>query len=62
MIPDHRERIKLNRVNQTMDDLHDRTNDIYEHWVEDDFPEMKEAIKKQIIELKKLLHGLQEET
>jgi len=62
MIPDYRERIKLNRVNQTMDDLHDRNNDIYEHWVEDDFPEMKEAIKKQIIELKKLLHGLQEET
>jgi hypothetical protein len=58
----HREKSKLVKVNSTMKDLHDRNNEIYEHWLDDEYLLLKELIKKQIIELKKLLHGLQEDT
>lgn len=58
----HRQKSKLAKVNVIMKDLHDRNNEIYEHWVDDQYPELRELIKKQIIEFKKLLHGLQEDT
>ena len=57
----HRERVKIFKVNNTMEDIHNRTNKIYEHWMEDEYPEMREAIQKQIIELKQLLNGIEEE-
>lgn len=58
----HRQKSKLAKVNVIMKDLHDRNNAIYEHWLDDEYPELKDKIKKQIIELKKLLHGVQEES
>lgn len=58
----HREKMKLMKVNTTMDVLHSLNNDIYECWMDDDYKNMRVVIKKQMIELKNLLNGIQEET
>ena len=58
----NRQRLKLFKVNKTMDELHNLNNAIYESWMEEEYHRMEELLKKQIIELKKILNGIQEET
>jgi hypothetical protein len=57
----HRQRSKIFKVNSTMEEIHNRTNTIYEQWMEDEYPEMKETIQKQILALKNILNGIEEE-
>ena len=57
----HRQRSKIFKVNKTMEALHNRTNQIYELWMEDEYEHMREVVKVQINDLKRLLNGIEEE-
>ena len=56
-----RQRTKIKQINDVMNKLHNHNNSIYEHWMDDDYDDLREEIKITILELKKLLHGIQEE-
>tara|TARA_R110002020_G_scaffold193468_20_gene393899 strand:+ start:100 stop:288 length:189 start_codon:yes stop_codon:yes gene_type:complete len=56
-----RQRTKIKQINDLMTKLHNHNNAIYEFWMDDEYPELREEIKITILELKKLLHGIQEE-
>lgn len=51
----------MEQINKMMTTLHDHNNAIYEHWMDDDYPALRDEIKITIMELKKLLNGIQEE-
>jgi hypothetical protein len=52
---------KLNHINSTMSNLHSQMNEVYEHWVDEEYDIMKSKIKSITQDLKKLLNGIQEE-
>jgi len=56
-----RQREQMDEINKTMNRIHDHNNAIYEHWMDDDFPALRDEIKITIHELKTLLNGIQEE-
>ena len=57
-----RQKVKMDQINKMMTILHDHNNAIYEHWMDDDYPMLREEIKITIMKLKKLLNGIQEES
>jgi hypothetical protein len=56
-----RDNSRVKDINETMQILHDSNNAIYEDWVDEDWDAMRDKIKSQIIQLKKILYGIQED-
>jgi hypothetical protein len=52
---------RLNYINRTMDDIHDSSNQIYEHLVDREYDELKVEINNQIKQLKQLLDSLEDD-
>ena len=52
---------RLNYINRTMDDIHDSSNQIYEHLVDREYDELKVEINNQIKQLKSLLDSLEDD-
>tara|TARA_R110002020_G_scaffold35241_2_gene106477 strand:- start:370 stop:549 length:180 start_codon:yes stop_codon:yes gene_type:complete len=53
---------RINHVNETMDEIHNLANEIYEHWVDEERKEARRAIKKLIQALTDLLNSLKDDT
>lgn len=52
---------RLNYINRIMDDIHDSSNEIYEHLVDREYEELKVEINNQIKQLKQLLDSLEDD-
>ena len=52
---------RLNYINRIMDDIHDSSNQIYEHLVDREYEELKVEINNQIKQLKQLLDSLEDD-
>ena len=52
---------RLNYINRIMDDIHDSSNQIYEHLVDREYDELKVEINNQIKQLKQLLDSLEDD-
>jgi hypothetical protein len=52
---------RLNYINRTMDDIHDSSNQIYEHLVDREYDQLKVEINNQIKQLKQLLDSLEDD-
>lgn len=52
---------RLNYINKIMDEIHDSSNQIYEHLVDREYPELKVEINNQIKQLKHLLDSLEDD-
>lgn len=52
---------RLNYINKTMDEIHDSSNQIYEHLVDREYTELKVEINNQIKQLKQLLDSLEDD-
>lgn len=52
---------RLNYINRTMDDIHDSSNNIYEHLVDREYDELKMEINSLIKQLKSLLESLEDD-
>lgn len=52
---------RLNFINKIMDEIHDSSNEIYEHLVDREYEELKVEINNQIKQLKSLLDSLEDD-
>ena len=53
---------RLKHINFVMDDLHSSLNQVYEHLVEREFPELKKEIISLTNKLNKIIESVQDET
>tara|TARA_Y100000004_G_C8815018_1_gene369385 strand:- start:264 stop:452 length:189 start_codon:yes stop_codon:yes gene_type:complete len=56
-----REQRRLRYINQNMDELHDNVNEIYEHWVDEDYGGFRKKVKELSNKLKQILNEYREE-
>jgi phage terminase Nu1 subunit (DNA packaging protein) len=53
---------RLKHINFVMDDLHSSLNQVYEHLVDREFPELKKEIISLTNKLNKIIESVQDET
>jgi len=56
-----REQRRLRYINQNMDELHDNVNEIYEHWVDEDYGGFRKKVIELSNKLKQILNEYREE-
>jgi hypothetical protein len=52
---------RVQNINFIMNDIHNSSDQIYEHLIDEEFPELKQEINKLIKNLKLILESVQDE-
>ena len=52
---------RVQNINFIMNDIHNSSNQIYEHLIDEEFPELKQEINRLIKNLKSVLESVQDE-
>jgi len=52
---------RVQNINFIMNDIHNSSNQIYEHLIDEEFPELKQEVNKLIKNLKLVLESVQDE-